>query len=142
MYRRFGSAVTVVEMGARLIGREDEDVSESVREILEAEGIHIRLNAKCVSMAMRGKEIVTGISCEEGAPEVPGTHLLLAVGRIPNTQVLGLAKPGAATDDGGYIVVDDELGTSVPATWALGVGNGRGASPHTSYNAFEIVAIS
>src|SRR5206468_6271707 len=72
MYRRFGSAVTVIEMGARLIGREDEDVSESVREILEAEGIHIRLNAKCVSMAMHGKEIVTGISCEEGAPEVPG----------------------------------------------------------------------
>ena len=140
MYRRFGSAVTVVEMGARLIGREDEDVSESVREILEAEGIHIRLNAKCVSMAMRGKEIVTGISCEEGAPEVPGTHLLLAVGRIPNTQDLGLDRAGIVTDERGYIVVDDELRTSVPGIWALGDCNGRGAFTHTSYNDYEIVA--
>src|SRR5881396_1407544 len=139
MYRRFGSAVTVVEMGARLIGREDEDVSESVREILEAEGIHIRLNAKCVSMAMRGKEIVTGISCEEGAPEVPGTHLLLAVGRIPNTQDLGLDQAGVATDERGYIAVDDELRTSVPGIWALGDCNGKGAFTHTSYNDGEIV---
>ena len=140
MYRRFGSAVTVVEMGARLIGREDEDVSESVREILEAEGIHIRLNAKCVSMAMRGKEIVTGISCEEGAAEVPGTHLLLAVGRIPNTQDLGLDRAGIVTDERGYIVVDDELRTHVSGIWALGDCNGRGAFTHTSYNDYEIVA--
>src|SRR5213596_2258922 len=140
MYRRFGSEVTVVEMGARLIGREDEDVSESVREILEAEGIHIRLNAKCVSMAMRGKEIVTGISCEEGAPEVPGTNLLLAVGRIPNTQDLGLDRAGIVTDERGYIVVDDELRTRVPGIWALGDCNGRGAFTHTSWNDHEIVA--
>src|SRR5207245_9005327 len=140
MYRRFGSAVTVVEMGARLIGREDEDVSKNVREIREPEGIHIRLKAKCVSMAMRGKEIVTGIRCEEGAPEVPGTHLLLAVGRIPNTQDLGLDQAGIVTDERGYIVVDDELRTSVPGIWALGDCNGRGAFTHTSYNDYEIVA--
>jgi len=140
MYRRFGSEVTVIEMGPRLIGREDEEVSESVREILEAEGVRIRLNAKCVSMAMRGKEIITGISCEEGPPEVPGTHLLLAVGRIPNTQDLGLERTGIVTDERGYITVDDELRTSVPGIWALGDCNGRGAFTHTAYNDYEIVA--
>src|SRR5437762_5762056 len=88
MYRRFGSEVTVIEMGPRLIGREDEDVSMNVKEILEAEGIHIRLNAKCVSLAMRGDKVVAGVSCEEGSPEVLGSHLLLAAGRIPNTQDL------------------------------------------------------
>src|SRR5262249_3803734 len=84
MYRRFGSEVTIVEMGSRLIGREDEDVSEAVREILDAEGIHIRLNAKCISTAKRGEKIAIGVDCKEGEPEVLGTHLLLAVGRVPN----------------------------------------------------------
>src|SRR5438552_1797996 len=91
-------------------------------------------------MAMRGKEIVTGISCEEGAPEVLGTHLLLAVGRIPNTQDLGLDRAGIVTDERGYLMVDDELQTNVPGIWALGDCNGRGAFTHTSYNDYEIVA--
>lgn len=140
MYRRFGSEVTVVEMGSRVIGREDEDVSEAVREILQMEGIHIRLNAKCISTSMRGENIAIGINCEQGPPEVLGTQLLLAVGRIPNTTDLSLEKAGVATDQRGYITVDDELRTSVPGIWALGDCNGRGAFTHTSYNDYEIVA--
>jgi pyruvate/2-oxoglutarate dehydrogenase complex dihydrolipoamide dehydrogenase (E3) component len=140
MYRRFGSEVTVIEMGSRLIGREDEDVSEGVKEILEAERVGIRLNAKCVSMKLRGDKVIAGVDCEEGPPEVLGSHLLLAVGRIPNTQDLGLDQAGIVTDERGYIVVDDELRTNVPGIWALGDCNGRGAFTHTSYNDYEIVA--
>jgi len=140
IYRRLGSEVTVVEMGPRLIGREDEDVSEAVREILEAEGIHIRLNAKCISLAQRDGGVAVGLTCEEGPPEVVGSHVLLAVGRTPNTGDLGLDQAGVATDHRGYIVVDDQLQTNVPGIWALGDCNGRGAFTHTSYNDYEIVA--
>jgi pyruvate/2-oxoglutarate dehydrogenase complex dihydrolipoamide dehydrogenase (E3) component len=141
MYRRFGSEVTIVEMGPRLIGREDEDVSQSVREILEAEGIHIRLNAKCVSLVKHdGGRVGVGLTCEEGPPEIVGTHLLLAVGRVPNTNDLGLDRAGVATDHRGYIIVDDQLQTNVPGIWALGDCNGRGAFTHTAYNDYEIVA--
>ena len=140
MYRRFGSEVTIVEMGPRLIGREDEDVSEAVRQILEAEGIQIRLNAKCISLAKHDSRIAVGIRCDEGPPEVVGTHVLLAVGRTPNTHDLGLDRAGVATDERGYIIVDDQLQTNVPGVWALGDCNGRGAFTHTSYNDYEIVA--
>jgi pyruvate/2-oxoglutarate dehydrogenase complex dihydrolipoamide dehydrogenase (E3) component len=140
MYRRFGSEVTIVEMGPRLIGREDEDVSQAVREILEAEGIRIRLNAKCVSLANRDGRVVVGVTCEQGSPEVVGTHVLLAVGRIPNTNDLGLDRAGVARDHRGYITVDDQLRTSMPGIWALGDCNGRGAFTHTAYNDYEIVA--
>ena len=140
MYRRFGSEVTIVEMGPRLIGREDEDISEAVRHILEAEGIQIRLNAKCISLAKHDSRIAVGIRCDEGPPEVLGTHVLLAVGRTPNTHDLGLDRAGVATDERGYIVVDDQLQTNVPGVWALGDCNGRGAFTHTSYNDYEIVA--
>ncbi len=140
MYRRFGSEVTIVEMGPRLIGREDEDVSHAVREILEAEGIRIRLNAKCISLAKRDNGVAVGVDCEEPPPEVIGTHVLLAVGRIPNTSDLGLDRAGVATDQRGYIIVDDQLQTNVPGIWALGDCNGRGAFTHTSYNDYEIVA--
>ena len=140
MYRRFGSKVTIVEMGPRLIGREDEDTSETVREILEAEGIQVRLNAKCISLAKRNNGVAVGIKCDGGPPEVIGTHLLLAVGRIPNTTDLGLDRAGVATDQRGYIVVDDQLQTNVAGIWALGDCNGRGAFTHTSYNDYEIVA--
>jgi len=140
IYRRFGSEVTIVEMGPRLIGREDEDVSHAVREILEAEGIHVRPNAKCISLARRDGGVTVGVDCEEGSPEVLGTHILLAVGRIPNTSDLGLDRAGVATDQRGYIIVDEELQTNVPGIWALGDCNGRGAFTHTSYNDYEIVA--
>jgi len=140
IYRRLGSEVTIVEMGPRLIGREDEDVSQTVREILEAEGIHIRLNAKCISLAKREGGVGIGITCEEGPPEVVGTHILLAVGRSPNTSDLGLDRAGVTTDKRGYITVDDTLQTNVPGIWALGDCNGHGAFTHTSYNDYEIVA--
>lgn len=140
MYRRFGSEVTIVEMGPRLIGREDEDVSQAVREILELEGIRIRLNAKCISLAKLDGGIVVGAECDEGPPEILGTHVLLAVGRTPNTNDLGIDPAGVATDQRGYIMVDDQLQTNVPGIWALGDCNGRGAFTHTSYNDYEIVA--
>ena len=140
MYRRFGSQVTVVEMNSRLIHREDEDISEAIREILEREGIQFRLNAKCISVSPRGSGVAVGVDCTDGSPEIEGSHLLLAVGRRPNTDDLGLEYAGVACDPHGYVVVDDELRTSVPGIWALGDCNGKGAFTHTSYNDFEIVA--
>lgn len=140
IYRRFGSDVTVVERGPRLIGREDEDVSQAVRDVLEAEGINVRLNAKCVSLAKRDGGVAVVLTCDEGPTEVVGSHVLLAVGRTPNTRDLGLDLAGVATDHRGYIVVDDRLQTNVPGIWALGDCNGRGAFTHTSYNDYEIVA--
>jgi len=140
MYRRFGSQVTVIDTAPRLIGREDEDVSEAVREILEREGIGIRLNAQCLAVAKRQDKIVVRVDCQAGEAEVLGSHLLLAVGRVPNTQDLGLDRAGVVTDNRGYIAVDDELRTNVSGIWALGDCNGRGAFTHTAYNDYEIVA--
>ena len=140
MYRRFGSAVTVVETGDRLIGRDDDDVSAAVKEILENEGIDVRLNARCVALAKRGDRIAVTVGCDGGPEEVVGSHLLLAVGRTPNTHDLGLDNAGVETDPRGNIVVDDRLRTNVPGIWAIGDVNGRGAFTHTSYNDYEIVA--
>jgi pyruvate/2-oxoglutarate dehydrogenase complex dihydrolipoamide dehydrogenase (E3) component len=140
IYRRFGSQVTVIEMAPRLISREDDDVSLAVAGILEHEGISLRLNARCFSVARHGKDVAVSLECVSGAPEVVGTHLLLAVGRRPNTDDLGLDKASVATDEKGYIQVDDQLRTTVPGIWALGDCNGKGAFTHTSYNDFEIVA--
>jgi pyruvate/2-oxoglutarate dehydrogenase complex dihydrolipoamide dehydrogenase (E3) component len=109
MYRRFGSEVTIAEMGPRLIGREDEDVSQAVREILEPEGIRIRLNAKCISLAKHDSGIAVHVTCEEGPPDIVGSHVLLAVGRIPNTSDLGLDKGGIKTDDRGYMTVGSAM---------------------------------
>jgi pyruvate/2-oxoglutarate dehydrogenase complex dihydrolipoamide dehydrogenase (E3) component len=140
MYRRFGSKVTIVEKAPRLISREDEDISNSIREILEKEGIQIRLNAECITARKEGQQIVVGLDCADASREVPGSHLLLAVGRVPNTGDLGLDKAGVETDKSGYIKVDDQLRTNVSGIWALGDCNGRGAFTHTSYNDYEIVA--
>ncbi len=140
MYRRFGSEVTIVEMAPRLVAREDEDVSAAIKEIVEREGIEVRLNAECISLSRRGGDVVATADCTEGAPEIVGSHVLLAVGRRPNTDDLGLDQAGVRCDERGYITVDDELRTNVPGIWALGDCNGRGAFTHTSYNDFEIVA--
>jgi pyruvate/2-oxoglutarate dehydrogenase complex dihydrolipoamide dehydrogenase (E3) component len=140
MYRRFGSAVTVIEMQPRLIAREDEDVSAAVAGILEQEGIEVRLTATCLKAARDGKGISVGVDCAAGSPTVTGSHLLLAVGRRPTTDDLGLDKAGVAVDKRGYIQVDDELRTNVPGICALGDCNGKGAFTHTSYNDYEIVA--
>ena len=140
MVRRFGAQVTVVEKAARLIGREDEDVSEAIRAILEAEGIAVRLGAECIRFDPRGDDIGVGVQCTSGEPEIVGSHVLLAVGRRPNTDDLGLEHAGVGTDERGYIRVDDELRSNVSGIWALGDCNGRGAFTHTAYNDFEIVA--
>jgi pyruvate/2-oxoglutarate dehydrogenase complex dihydrolipoamide dehydrogenase (E3) component len=140
MFRRFGSDVTVIEMAPRLIQREDEDVSSAIQEILENEGIAVRLNAKCIGFARNGVGISASVECTEGAPEVAGSHVLLAVGRRPNTADLGLEHAGVAVDERGCIVVDDQLRSSVPGIWALGDCNGKGGFTHTSWNDFEIVA--
>jgi len=140
MFRRFGSQVTILEMGPRLVHREDEDVSAAIQEILAGEEIAVNLNAECIGFSKRGEEIIAHAECIAGAPEIPGSHVLLAVGRRPNTGDLGLEAAGVAMDARGYIVVDDQLRTSAPGIWALGDCNGKGAFTHTSYNDFEIVA--
>jgi pyruvate/2-oxoglutarate dehydrogenase complex dihydrolipoamide dehydrogenase (E3) component len=140
MYRRFGAEVTIVEKGPRLIAREDGDVSEAIREILADEGIVVRTDATCIELKLHADGVAVGIDCMAGEPVAVGSHVLLAVGRRPNTADLGLDKAGVATDPRGYIVVDDSLATTVPGIWALGDCNGRGAFTHTAYNDYEIVA--
>ena len=140
MYRRFGAEVTIVEKGPRLIAREDADVSEAIREILTDEGIVVRTDAACIALKPHADGVAVGIDCTSGEPVAVGSHVLLAVGRRPNTDALGLDEAGVAVDARGYIVVDDSLATTVPGIWALGDCNGRGAFTHTAYNDYEIVA--
>ena len=140
MHRRFGAKVTVVEQSPRLVKREDEEVSTAIREILEAEGITVRTNASCNRFAPHETGVAVGVDCTAGEPEIVGSDVLLAVGRRPNTDDLGLDKAGVTMDARGYIQVDDHLATNVPGIWAMGDCNGRGAFTHTAYNDFEIVA--
>jgi pyruvate/2-oxoglutarate dehydrogenase complex dihydrolipoamide dehydrogenase (E3) component len=140
MFRRFGAEVTVVEKGPRLVSREDPDISEMIREILEAEGIHIRTSAECITFKPHQDGVTVGVDCTEGAPEIVGSDVLLAVGRQPNTDDLGLDKAGVAMDERGCIKVDDRLASNVPGIYAMGDCNGRGAFTHTAYNDFEIIA--
>jgi pyruvate/2-oxoglutarate dehydrogenase complex dihydrolipoamide dehydrogenase (E3) component len=139
MFRRFGSEVTILEMGSRLVAREDEDVSAAVLEIMQHEGIEVRLDAKCIGFSKGAGEIRARADCKEGSPEVRGSHVLLAVGRQPNTDDLGLDNAGVAADERGYIAVDDQLRTNVPGIWAVGDCNGKGGFTHTSWNDAEIV---
>jgi len=140
MFRRFGAKVTVIEKGPRLVAREDEDVSQAVREILEAEDIAVRVGAECINFASCPGGIEVGVDCEVGDRAVRGSDVLLAVGRRPNTDDLGLDRAGIETDARGFIKVNDRLETNVPGIWALGDCNGRGAFTHTAYNDYEIVA--
>jgi pyruvate/2-oxoglutarate dehydrogenase complex dihydrolipoamide dehydrogenase (E3) component len=139
-YRRFGSEVTVIEGGPRLIGREDEDVSQAVADFLKEEGIDVRVGGKVVGVEKQGNSIAVKIDSAGKSSQVVGTHLLVATGRRPNTDDLGLDKAGITTDARGYIQVDDQLRTNVAGVWAMGDCNGRGAFTHTSWNDFEIVA--
>ena len=140
VFRRFGSEVTVVELAPHLISREDQDVSQVIADILKDENIDIRVNSKVVGVEKRGTGIAVSIETAGTTSEVAGSHLLVAIGRRPNTDDLDLDKAGVATDSRGYIQVDDQLRSNVPGIWALGDCNGRGAFTHTSYNDFEIVA--
>jgi pyruvate/2-oxoglutarate dehydrogenase complex dihydrolipoamide dehydrogenase (E3) component len=139
IYRRLGAHVTVVEQGPRLIGRDDPDVSDAVQTLLEDEGIRVRLDAECVGFASHQNGVTTTVECAEGPPQIIGSHVLLAVGRVPNTDDLGLDTVGVRTDAHGYVIVDDRLRTSADGIWALGDCNGLGAFTHTSYNDYEIV---
>jgi len=140
MYRRFGSKVTVVERAPKLLPREDDDVAAEIRAILEREGVEIRTGAECMALSKKGDRVLVGLECKGGAPIAEGSHLLLAVGRLPNTHELGLKEAGVETDQRGYIKVDDACRTSAEGVWAMGDANGKGAFTHTSWNDYEIVA--
>jgi pyruvate/2-oxoglutarate dehydrogenase complex dihydrolipoamide dehydrogenase (E3) component len=139
-YRRFGSEITVIELGPRLIAREDADVSQAVADFLKDEGIDVRVDSKVIGVEKQGNAIGVKIESAGKTSQVVGTHVLVAIGRRPNTDDLGLDKAGIATDKHGYIQVDDQLRTNVSGIWAMGDCNGRGAFTHTSWNDFEIVA--
>jgi pyruvate/2-oxoglutarate dehydrogenase complex dihydrolipoamide dehydrogenase (E3) component len=140
IFRRLGAQVTVIEQQDRLIAREDADVSHAIRQMLEGEGIAVRTHAQCIAFAPHAEGVAVGVDCRHGAPEVIASHVLLAMGRMPNTDDLGLPQAGIATDANGYIVVDDQLATNLPGVWAMGDCNGRGAFTHTAYNDYEIIA--
>ncbi len=140
MHRRLGAEVTVVEKGPRLVAREDPEVSDAIRAILEGEGITVRTNAACISFKPHADGVEVGVDCTSGEPSVVGSHVLLAVGRRPNTDDLGLEAAGIAADARGYIQVDDQLRTNVEGVWALGDCNGKGAFTHTAWTDYEIVA--
>jgi pyruvate/2-oxoglutarate dehydrogenase complex dihydrolipoamide dehydrogenase (E3) component len=140
IFRRFGSEVTIIEKNSRLCHHEDEDVSASIKSFLEKEGITVRLNAECIHLHPHGNDIAAGVNCPDDGSDSIGSHVLLAVGRKPNTDDLGLDRAGVKLDKHGFITVDDQLRTNVPGIWALGDCNGRGAFTHTAYNDYEIVA--
>jgi pyruvate/2-oxoglutarate dehydrogenase complex dihydrolipoamide dehydrogenase (E3) component len=140
MYRRFGSEVTVIELGPRLISHEDDDVSQAIADFLKDEGVDVRVDSKVIGVEKRGNSIAVKVESAGEISQVAGTHMLVAIGRRPNTDDLGVDKAGIATDAHGYIQVDDQLRTNVAGIWAMGDCNGRGAFTHTSWNDFEIVA--
>jgi pyruvate/2-oxoglutarate dehydrogenase complex dihydrolipoamide dehydrogenase (E3) component len=140
MYRRFGSEVTVIERGPRLISREDADVSQAVADFLKEEGIDVQVSSKALSAEKQRNSIAVKVESGGKIKNVVGTHVLVATGRRPNTDDLGLDRASIVTDARGYIQVDDELHTNVSGIWAMGDCNGRGAFTHTSWNDFEIVA--
>jgi pyruvate/2-oxoglutarate dehydrogenase complex dihydrolipoamide dehydrogenase (E3) component len=140
IYRRFGSEVTIIEKSSRLVSHEDEDVSAAIKAFLEKEGITVRLNAECIHLEPHADGVAVGVNCPDDGTDSIGSHVLLAVGREPNTDDLGLDKAGVKQDEHGYITVDDQLRTNVPGIWALGDCNRRGAFTHTAYNDYEIVA--
>src|SRR5437899_1115544 len=140
IFRRFGSEVTIIEKSSRLVSREDEDVSAAIKAFLEKEGITVRLNAECIHFESRGNDVAVGVNCEDDSSDSIGSHVLLAVGRRPNTDDLGLDRAGVKHDKHGFITVDDQLRTNVPGIWALRACNGRRPFTHTAYNHPEIVA--
>src|SRR6202050_1121019 len=140
MYRRFCSDVTVIDKESLLLSHEDPEVAAAIQTALEAEGIQIRLGAECIQLAHDGESVTANVHCSIGSPQITGSHVLIAVGRVPNTDDLGLERAGVETDHAGFIKVDDELRTNVSGIWTLGDCNGKGAFTHTAYNDYEIVA--
>jgi len=140
MFRRFGSEVTLVEMKAGLLQREDSAASSLVAELLQSEGVRLRLSAECISFSRTEGGVCVYVDCAAGDRDIQGSHVLLAMGRTPNTDDLGLEAAGVRCDSAGYITVDEQLLTNIPHIWALGDCNRRGGFTHTAYNDFEIVA--
>ncbi|MEA9726982.1 FAD-containing oxidoreductase [Xanthomonas campestris] len=140
IFRRLGAQVTVVEQHAHLIGREDADISEAIAQMLQDEGIAVRTDARCIAFTAHADGAAVQLECAQGAPQIVASHVLLALGRQPNTDDLGLEAAGIATDAQGYVQVDMQLATNVPGVWAMGDCNGRGAFTHTAYNDYEILA--
>ena len=140
MYARFGSKVTVVERGDRPATREDTDISAAIKGILEAEGVTFMFGTTVEAVAKAGHGVLLSLKSRDRLASIEGTHMLVALGRAPNTAHLNLAAAGIETDARGFIPVDDNLRTRVKGIWAMGDINGRGAFTHTSYNDFEIVA--
>ncbi len=138
-FRRFGSCVTIIERGEQIMGREDGDIAQAALDLLTEEDIHILLQTKIERVGKTDEGVAVTVKTGDDTQQILGSHLLMAVGRVPNSDALGLQQAGIATDERGYILVDDELQTNVPGIWALGDVNGRGAFTHTSYNDFEIV---
>src|SRR3990167_6399301 len=139
--RRFGAEVTVVERSPQLLPREDPDVAAGTRSILEGEGVRFALASECISLSREGQGIAVGAACGDDRPSINTSHVLLAVGRRPNTEDLGLEAAGIQTDDRGYITVDDQCRTTADGVWAVGDCNGRGAFTHTSWNDHEVVVV-
>ncbi len=140
MYARFGAKVTVIERGPRPASREDEDISEAIRSILAAEGVTFLFNTTIEAVAKAGHGVLLSLKSGSRLASVEGSHLLVALGRSPNTADLNLAAAGLEADAKGFIPVDEHLRTKTAGIWAMGDVNGRGAWTHTSYNDFEIVA--
>lgn len=138
-FRRFGSDVTIIELSHQLMGREDADIAEAALQIMESEGIRVLLNTKTSQVTKTGSGVSLSVESDGKVQEIIGSHLLMAVGRKPNSDRLGLDKAGVETDKRGYIIVNDHLQTNVPGIWVLGDVNGRGAFTHTSWNDHEIV---
>ena len=138
-FRRFGAEVAIVQRGPRLLSHEDEDVSAAVREILVEEGIEVLLGAEAREVAGSAGDLRLRVATPDGERELAGSHLLVAVGRVPNSDDLGLEAAGVAVDERGFVRVDEQLATTAPGVWALGDVNGGPAFTHVAYDDFRIV---
>jgi pyruvate/2-oxoglutarate dehydrogenase complex dihydrolipoamide dehydrogenase (E3) component len=139
MFRRFGSAVTIIHQHGQLLPREDADVVAELQKSLEAEGLHFLLNARTLKVEQHNGQVTVTLEGTDGSQTVAGSHLLVATGRTPNTEALGLDQVGIETDTNGFIKVNSRLETNIPGIWALGDVKGGPAFTHISYNDFQII---
>jgi pyruvate/2-oxoglutarate dehydrogenase complex dihydrolipoamide dehydrogenase (E3) component len=139
MFRRFGSQVTIIHQSDHILPREDADVSDELRKALEGEGIRFLLNARTKSVEKQKSQVMLKVEADSKSMSVSGSHLLVATGRRPNTDDLGLEKAGVQVDRQGFIRVNGRLETNVPGVWALGDVKGGPAFTHISYNDYQIV---
>jgi pyruvate/2-oxoglutarate dehydrogenase complex dihydrolipoamide dehydrogenase (E3) component len=139
MFRRFGSRVTIIHKSERILPREDPDITQELQKALEAEGVEFALGGTTTRVENRSGEIALAYETKQGSKTISGSHLLVATGRKPNTDDLGLDKAGIATDPRGYIKVNGRMETSAAGIWAMGDVKGGPAFTHISYNDYQIV---